>query len=272
MVAIETNDAFCCLWPDSWLLRKVAAIIANKLVNQNRDYEMNIRAFAGLIGLSFFTIAGWSNGEPNSMVERCDCEKTLGSCKAGVDIKEKVLKVTSSSMRCSKVSLLADGEKYALQVVDGEATQVWSKAQPKEITSVECGICEDAQYTSKAQPSSEVTVTATGIVKKADKSDSAPIKKDYGKDLSWLEGQWCWDWYGKPGKNTYKKVKDNVFQWGDKDQHTIQVEGTQLLAEQIGAPAAYVREIIDENNMIWTKRKFGKHEADENVKMWKCDD
>lgn len=231
---------------------------------------MRNRVFAGLMGLSIFLMAGWSSAEQKTMVERCDCEKTLGSCKAGVDIKDNLVTVTSSSMRCSQVSALTDGDKQVFEVVDGVLTQAWAKKQPKDITDVDCGICEDAQYQSAGQ--NQVDVATNGSPIKIDTaSKSSPLNKDYGKDLSWLEGKWCWDWYGKPGSNAYKKVKENVYQWGDKDQHTIKVVGTQLRAEQIGAPAAYVREIVDENNMIWTKRSFGKHESDENVKMWKCE-
>lgn len=211
-----------------------------------------------LLSVCLLPISAFSDDTSGLDAGRCNCEILLGPCEGSAQFDAHWLTVGSSSQRCSLVEIYKAGEKHAsLKVTDGRSRHPWLESGLSDIGVGRCHICADADFADPAALQSE------GWFPRQDREKLA-------SDLSWLEGSWCWDWYGRPGKNTYRHVEDAVFDWGKDMQHTVSMEGDIMtVVDSMGA--TYERQVLDSRTMIWTKRSFRLHSADENVRMWRCD-
>jgi hypothetical protein len=215
-----------------------------------------------MLGLMLMTAApAYAETANPVQIGRCECEQNLGPCKGSAEYGSQWLTLSSSSLRCSEVRVQMGEEVIPYKVTDGRSRYPWLKDFPENASVIDCRICGDNQYPAEGDQPTEAQPAP----------ENTPVRQeaDYASDMRWLEGVWCWDWYGRPGTSSYRHIKDNHFMWGTDQEQEITIEGNIMKArDKIGA--YFEREIIDHHTLLWTKRAMRGQEHAENVKMWRC--
>lgn len=195
--------------------------------------------------------AGLAWAEPVQL-GRCQCDSYVDECEGGVSYEKYWLTLTSNTQQCSDVTVSWGDQQHTFKVTDKTSRYPWLPGSADGMVVSSCKVCKDVAYDTQGT-----------------RLTYQPVKlADYGKDLQWLEGTWCWDWEGRPGMSHYKQVEGNTFLWGNQ-QHQIEVDGNKMISKATDK-SYMIREILNRDTLRLLKHGIHQHEQEVSVVMWRC--
>lgn len=112
--------------------------------------------------LPLAALLGWTAPPPALAQSRCDCTRTLDSCKAGIAVRGRAVEISSDHKQCSRVDYLIGGQPFVSVAVDGRAqAELPSGAGAPDLVVQSCQVCADSAFEASTQsPSKPVPATA----------------------------------------------------------------------------------------------------------------